>query len=96
MRYTLLLLLAPLAACTTAAVEPPPVGEPLATCRSAALQPFVGQVATQEVGSRMMAASGARTLRWVAKGMMVTMDYRGDRATAHLDLANRIERASCG
>ena len=44
----------------------------------------------------MLAASGAKTLRWVAKGMMVTMDYRGDRLTIHLDAANRVERANCG
>jgi hypothetical protein len=44
----------------------------------------------------MLAVSGARDLRWVAKGMMVTMDFRDDRLTVQLDAANRIERASCG
>ncbi|MCY7398715.1 MAG: hypothetical protein LH466_07765 [Sphingomonas bacterium] len=44
----------------------------------------------------MLAASGARTLRWVAKGMMVTMEYRGDRLTVHLDANNRVESATCG
>ena len=44
----------------------------------------------------MLRESGARALRWVPKGMMVTMDYRGDRLTVHLDAANRVERANCG
>jgi hypothetical protein len=44
----------------------------------------------------MMKQTGATKIRWVAKGMMVTMDYREDRLTVYLDAANRIERASCG
>ena len=44
----------------------------------------------------MLAETGARHLRWVAKGMMVTMDYRDDRLTVYLDANNRVERASCG
>ena len=96
MRLAALFLALPLAACTSAAAEPPVVGEPLATCRNDPLPSFVGQQATQELGARMLAASGARTLRWVAKGMMVTMDFRGDRLTVYLDGSNRVERASCG
>ena len=95
MRFTPLLLLLPLAACTAAG--PPPVSSPPpGICRGDALPSFVGQPATQELGSRMLVATGARTLRWVAKGMMVTMDFRADRLTVYLDGANRVERASCG
>ena len=96
MRPALLLLLLPLAACATVPIEPPVMAEPLETCRGAALPSFVGREATQQLGADMLAASGARVLRWVAKGMMVTMDYRGDRLTVYLDGANRIDRASCG
>jgi len=44
----------------------------------------------------MLAASGARVIRWVPKGGVVTMDYRADRITAYLDGSNQVERASCG
>jgi len=102
MRLALLALFVPFAACgpiNVAAppmVEPPVMAEPAATCRSDALPSFTGQLATQELGDRMLAVSGARVLRWVADGMMVTMDFRGDRLTVQLDRNNRVERASCG
>jgi len=89
-------LLFTLTACATIPAEPPVMAEPLEICRGDALGQFTGQQATQDLGARMLAASGARSLRWVAKGMMVTMDFRGDRLTVYLDSANRIERASCG
>ena len=84
-----------LAACATTPAEPVMV-EPAETCRREGLAGYVGQPATQALGARMLRESGARTLRWVAKGMMVTMDYRGDRLTVHLDANNRVERANCG
>jgi hypothetical protein len=110
MRHALILPLLALAACATApapsvgagpvvalpVVAEPAAAEPAATCRNDALRGFVGQPASQALGTQLLKASGARALRWVAKGMMVTMDYRDDRLTVRLDAANRIERASCG
>lgn len=96
MRHSPLLLLLPLAACTTAIAQPPMTAAPAGVCRGDALPSFTGQQATQELGSRMLAESGARIIRWVAKGMMVTMDYSDQRLTVYLDEANRVERASCG
>jgi hypothetical protein len=84
-----------LAACATAPA-PPAVAGPGATCRNEGLAAFVGKPATKELGAQMLATSGARALRWVEKGMMVTMDFRDDRLTVHLDAANRVERAICG
>ena len=95
MRHALLLPLLALAGCTTVPADPV-AAQPTGTCRNEALAAFVGQPATQALGTQMLAASGARVLRWVAKGMMVTMDYREDRLTVHLDATNRVERASCG
>ena len=80
-------------ACATA---PAQVAPPSAPCSNDSLAGFAGQVATSGVGAAMLAASGARVIRWVAPGMAVTMDYREDRLTVRLDSANRIVSASCG
>ena len=95
MRNAFLLSPLLLAACATTPADPV-AAEPAETCRKGSLASFVGQPATQELGARMLRDSGARALRWVPEGMMVTMDYRGDRLTVHLDAANRVERAACG
>ena len=65
-------------------------------CRNTGLPQFTGQPATPEVARRILTASGAKHLRWVAHGMMVTMEYRSDRVTVYLDQQSRIERAACG
>lgn len=87
-----------LAACTIAqsdaTADAAPPGP--ATCRNEALAQFVGQPASQELGARILAAAGARVIRWVPMGGVVTMDYREDRVTVQLDGSNRVERASCG
>ncbi|HXG80520.1 MAG TPA: I78 family peptidase inhibitor [Sphingomicrobium sp.] len=100
MRHLVTLSLLPLAACTVA--ESTATGGPItspgypAVCSNEPLGQFVGQPASQELGERILRASGARTLRWVPKGGVVTMDYREDRVTIYLDGSNRVERASCG
>ena len=83
-------------ACSTAPAQVPPTGPSSATCTNESLGAFAGQPATSEVGARMLAASGARVIRWVGIGMAVTMDYREDRLTVRLDAGNRIISASCG
>lgn len=98
MRQVTLLGLMSLAACTVAtsdqtadALPPTP-----ANCRSETLAQFVGQPASQDLGERMLHASGARTIRWVPKGGAVTMDFSPTRLTVQLDGSNRVETASCG
>jgi hypothetical protein len=98
MRQLVSLVLLPLAACTIAtsnatADNPPPVG---GTCRSEPLSQFVGQPASQDLGERMLKASGARIIRWVPKGGMITMEFSPERLTVQLDGSNRIEAANCG
>ena len=100
MREAALLPALALAACATAAPPPPPEvpvhGEvPGYTCRDPG-DGFVGQQATAELGARLLAQSGARTLRWVAHGSMITMEFSPSRLTVHLDAGNRVERLSCG
>jgi hypothetical protein len=92
MRKWAALALLALSACA-GAPPPAPVGE---ACRGDGLSSFAGQPATQELGAAMLRTSGARTIRWVAQGMMVTMDYSPQRLTVYLTADNRVERASCG
>lgn len=98
MRTIISLSLLPLAACTIATSDQtggtlPPVP---ANCSNDALAQFIGQPASQELGERMVRTSGARTIRWVPKGGVVTMDFSPTRLTVQLDGSNRVESASCG
>ena len=93
-------LMAPalLTACATApAAEPrPPAGQSDYVCRSEGLGAFAGRAASAELGAEILRVSGARHLRWVRPGMMVTMEFREDRVTVWLAAGNRVERVSCG
>ncbi|HVJ71406.1 MAG TPA: I78 family peptidase inhibitor [Sphingomicrobium sp.] len=84
-----------LTACTIAESDPVP-GLPEGNCRSEALGKFIGKPAGQDLGARMLAASGAKIIRWVPKGGMVTMDFSPNRLTVQLDANNRVETANCG
>ena len=90
--------LLPIAACTVATSDQTASasGEPVGTCRNDSLAQFVGQVASQDLGARMLAASGALTIRWVPKGGVITMDFNPSRLTIQLDGSNRVETANCG
>ncbi len=107
MRPTTLLLLAnilPLAACTHAGTNstadtghlPAKGAEGTHECRPEALEAFTGKTADEATIKKLVADSGARNARVVKPGMAVTMDFRQDRVTVHVDEQNRIERASCG
>lgn len=97
-RLISIIALAPIAACTIATSDQTASAsaEPAGTCRSDNLAQFVGQAATQDLGARLLAASGARILRWVPKGGVVTMDFNPSRLTVQLDGSNRVESANCG
>ena len=93
MRKSILLAPFALAACATAAAPPPPSG---GICQGDNLGQFAGRPATQELGAEVLRVSGARVLRWVAHGMMVTMEYSDQRVTVWLRPDNRVDRATCG
>jgi hypothetical protein len=77
--------------------EPPVRGEtPGYRCSDEGLDSFVGRQASQEVGSELLRLSGARTLRWLPKGTITTMEYRADRLKVWLAADNKIERVNCG
>jgi hypothetical protein len=43
-----------------------------------------------------MRASHSAVLRWAPPGVMLTMDFREDRVTVHLDAGNKITEIRCG
>jgi len=97
MRLTIAsLALLPLAACQIAQSDATAPGPPPGTCDGAKLAQFVGQPASEELGARILAASGAGAIRWVPKDGVVTMEFNAQRVTVQLDGSNRVERANCG
>jgi len=93
---TATIALLPLAACSNAQSQPTPAAPSSGVCSNDALGQFNGQPASRELGHRIMLASGARTVRWVPKGSVVTMEFNAERVTVLLDASNLIETARCG
>ena len=94
MRKLGLLAVALLGGCAAVAE---PAGKPAPSlCDDRALGSFVGRPASAELGAEMLARSGARLLRWVVYGSMITMEYSSERLTVSLDERNRVEAARCG
>jgi hypothetical protein len=97
MRRAFLIILLALAACATTAPKPAPIGSGSGyVCHAFPERDFIGRAASSEVAAELLRASGAKVIRWVQPGMMVTMDYREDRLTVRLASNNRIVSASCG
>ncbi|HYD37898.1 MAG TPA: I78 family peptidase inhibitor [Allosphingosinicella sp.] len=57
---------------------------------------LVGRARSEDVGAEALRLTGARTVRWIPKGAMVTMDYREDRVNLHLDGKGKVVRVACG
>lgn len=74
----------------------PSQGATSGVCRNEGLGGFVGQPRSAELEGQLLAASGARLVRWVTPEMMITMDHREDRLTVRLGTDNRIGSLSCG
>lgn len=89
------LAICPLAGCAPGGADstPPP---PQAQCDNGKMGNFTGQKASAELGARMLAASGAKTLRWGPPRSAMTMDYRADRLTVAYDDTLTIISARCG
>jgi hypothetical protein len=97
MRKILGLLPVLLSACSTAPAEPVVHGEtPGHTCTEEKTAQFVGQIKSDALGAEIKRVSNAAVLRWAPPGVMLTMDFRADRATVWLDAANKITKVRCG
>ena len=75
--------------------EWPPVRSPEGACDSEVATTYVGRRATGELGREMLAATGARTLRWVPPRTAVTMDFSPDRLTVSYGDDYIITSAAC-
>ncbi|WP_313809629.1 I78 family peptidase inhibitor [Sphingobium sp.] len=97
MRTAALILLPLLAACAAAHGEGPATAPAMADgpCRNEGLDRFIGQTASADLGTQLLRSSGARTLRWGAPGMAMTMDFRADRLTVSYDEKMVITTARC-
>ncbi len=71
-------------------------GEPAGACETSAAQSLVGQRKSEALGVDAMKRTGTSTIRWIAPGQPVSMDYRTDRLNIELDDQERIIRVTCG
>lgn len=87
------LLLSNLPACVTAKAidETAP-----ASCGVERLGSLFGRERAEALEAEALRLSGARRLRWIRPGDMVTMDFSAERLNIHLDAADRIEHFTCG
>jgi hypothetical protein len=92
------ILLAPalLGACATAVPPAPPERDGGGSCNADAARSFVGQRVSEALGAQVLAATGARSLRWGPPGGAMTMDFREDRVNVFYDSNMVVERVTCG
>src|SRR3982750_2949700 len=64
--------------------------------QTVALDSFKGQVATTDLAARIMMASRAHDVRWVAYGQTVKLKPGANRVTVQLDQENKVSSAVCG
>ena len=83
-----------LPACTMAQGEPPMIPEP--ACRAESASSLIGRPGSPAVAEQARQMSGARAVRVLHPGDIVTMEFRGDRLNVHLDADGKIERINCG
>jgi hypothetical protein len=66
------------------------------SCDASKAQGLIGRAHSEQLDADALRLSGARTLRWIKPGTMVTMDYREDRLNLHLDARGRVTKVACG
>ncbi len=71
--------------------------EPLPGCDAqAAAAVLIGRTRSATVEAQALERSGARSIRWIAPGEAVTMDYQAERLNVELDAGGRVIRTRCG
>jgi hypothetical protein len=74
-----------------------PVGAPqIDSCGLGSIADVVGKAVTETLPEDARKRSGARTVRVIRPGMMVTMDFRPDRLNIDLDDKGVVTNLRCG
>ncbi|WP_312489188.1 I78 family peptidase inhibitor [Sphingomonas sp.] len=94
MRLLTFAALLPLMACTTT-LKPEDASGPL-DCGETRVADLLGKPWTEAMRAPTLKRTGARTIRVIAPGDAVTMDYRTDRLNIETDAAGRVTKVRCG
>lgn len=89
-------LMAMTMACATTTPEPDVPDHHGGSCDAAPAQRLIGREATQALGTEAIRLSGARRLRWLPPGAIVTMEYSPDRLNIEYDAQMRVTAIRCG
>jgi hypothetical protein len=90
------------AARAAAAAAAPPakdavdVAPPAPTCDASQVQGLVGQKADDAVAEQARSDAGAKHVRVLKPGQMVTMEFDGERLNLEVDAEGRITSVRCG
>lgn len=76
--------------------EPIPLRDEDDACGASLVQNFVTLRANDALRAEIALRSGARTIRWIAPGSAVTMDFSASRLNAELDDDGVIRALRCG
>ena len=76
--------------------DKPAATPPQADCHADRVQDLVGQPRSDALGDKARQRAGARVIRWIPTGAMVTMDYRFDRLDLRLGPDGKISAITCG
>lgn len=76
---------------TTPAAEPPPAG----ACQASRAEFALGRAYAPELGAEMQRAAGAKALRVIRPGEVVTLEWSGERLTVELDAGGFVRKVGC-
>jgi len=65
-------------------------------CGATRVAGFVGRTRSDALVEEVARVSGARRVRWIGPGDVVTMDYSAERLNVRLDGQDRITGFNCG
>ncbi|MDM8347370.1 I78 family peptidase inhibitor [Pseudomonas sp. sp1636] len=91
-----LAMLAVLAGCSSVDSTEPAALPPHGDCNAEAVQALLGETATAAQVEQARQQAGARSVRVLAPGDAVTLDYNSRRLNIEIDEAEAIERINCG
>ena len=79
-----------------ASQDPPTEVEETDFCGAQSVQSYIGSHPSGKIRDGMRVRSGAKVVRFVRPGDIVTMEFSGERLTVHLDKRDLISSVACG